>query len=89
MGKLKDKIMLEMEELFVVTGYITDKGYRDTISQPITKDKANTLKKNLEYEMSIAAPKYKWVTTLQVEPQAIKKPNVTTITPSKTPWKKY
>jgi ribosomal protein S17 len=69
MGKFKEKLNeMSNPQGYVVTGYVVAKKMRDTITVPQTKEKSEQVKKNLEDEMRMAIPQYKWVRDLKVEP---------------------
>lgn len=54
---------------YVVEAYDTRKGYRATISIPLTKIKAQKLAKELKYQNSIAATKfYNKLTSIKIKP---------------------
>ncbi len=54
---------------YVVEAYDTRKGYRATISIPISKIKAQKLAKELKYQNSIAATKfYNKLTSIKIKP---------------------
>jgi len=52
---------------YVVTGYIKIKGYRDTITNPLTKEEAQERKKSLQRELKESIPRYRWVKALRIE----------------------
>ena len=52
---------------YVVTGHIKIKGYRDTITSPLTKEEAQDRKKSLAKELKESIPQYRWVKALRVE----------------------
>lgn len=58
-----------MMKKYVVEAYDTRKGYRATISIPLSKIKAQKLAKELKYQNSIAATKfYNKLTSIKIKP---------------------
>ena len=52
---------------YIVTGFVKRLGRRDTISKPMSYDKAKVFIIDLKVEMKLAIPKYRWVRDLKMK----------------------
>ena len=50
---------------FVVTGIVD--GYRKEVTKPLSKKRAVASRKQLQKDMKIAIPKYRWVKNLRIK----------------------
>ena len=56
-----------MKKNCFVTGFVHRLGYRDVLSQKMSKTDAKKFKKREEKYLKISIPKYKWAEKLKVE----------------------
>ena len=55
------------QKQYVVTAYVNRLGRRDTLSQKMSKTRANAYKKRTLEELKDAIPRYKWCKELRIE----------------------